>query len=61
MKKDVIGDTVLGFRVPRELLDRLDQLAAADQRSRSQMARLLIEEAMRRKEQPQSPAAHHQA
>lgn len=59
MKKDVIGDTVLGFRVPRDLLDRLDQLAAADQRSRSQMARLLIEEAMRRKEQP--PAAHHQA
>jgi|GEM_PF-3348045 len=51
MKKDCIGETVLGFRVPRELLQRLDQLAAADHRSRSQMARLLIEEALSRKEQ----------
>ncbi len=58
MRKDVIGETVLGFRVPREMLERLDQLAANDQRSRSQMARLLIEDALRRKEQHQ---ALHQA
>lgn len=50
MKKDCIGETVLGFRVPQELLKRLDQLAANDQRSRSQMARLLIEDALSRKE-----------
>ena len=37
---------VLGFRVSDELMQRLDDLATLDRRSRSQMARILIEEAV---------------
>ena len=42
---------VLGFRVSGKLMERLDDLATLDHRSRSQMARLLVEQAVSQKEQ----------
>ena len=51
MKKTSVGSALLGFRIPPELLVRVDLLAEQDHRSRSQMARLLMEEAVRIREQ----------
>lgn len=51
MKKSRPATAVLGFRVSSEMIKRLDSLAEQDHRTRSQMARLLIEQALRDKEQ----------
>ncbi|KEI71294.1 ribbon-helix-helix domain-containing protein [Endozoicomonas elysicola] len=51
MKKSRPATAVLGFRVSLEMIKRLDSLAEQDHRTRSQMARLLIEQALRDKEQ----------
>ena len=50
MKKYRPATTVLGFRVSSEMIRRLDFLAEQDHRTRSQMARLLIEKALRDQE-----------
>ncbi|WP_066017316.1 ribbon-helix-helix domain-containing protein [Endozoicomonas atrinae] len=50
MKKYRPATTVLGFRVSSEMIRRLDSLAEKDHRTRSQMARLLIEKALRDQE-----------
>ena len=42
--------TVLGFRTSEILIQRLDELAQQDNRTRSQMARLLLEDALSRLE-----------
>lgn len=53
MKKELSSGSVLGFRVSADLMERLDLLARQDHRTRSQMARLLMEEAVRVKEKAQ--------
>ncbi|WP_461535235.1 ribbon-helix-helix domain-containing protein [Spongorhabdus nitratireducens] len=45
--------TVLGFRTTESLINRLDILARKDNRTRSQMARLLLEQALLQHEQPE--------
>ncbi|WP_419536717.1 ribbon-helix-helix domain-containing protein [Endozoicomonas sp.] len=50
MKKSQSTSDVLGFRVSSDLIKRLDSLAKQDHRTRSQMARLLIEKALRDQE-----------
>jgi hypothetical protein len=42
--------TILHLRVPQDIADRLDAQGAAELRSRSNMAHLLLDEALRRRE-----------
>lgn len=51
MKKGSAQPELLGFRISEKLMTRLDKLATLEHRNRSQMARLLMEQAVERKEE----------